>query len=1131
MNRVFWSSLLAIVALVCASSRYTENVSSNSLDRHTEPAFSGTSNLTPLLATTFDVDRTDDTAAATACTVAPNDCSLRGAIIASNADVSGMPITINLQPATTYNLTLANATQENAAATGDLDITTTNHSVTIVGGGSSGLNATIIDASGLNSGNMRDRAFQITGAGITAVFQDLVIRNGIAADDGRSGMSTDPTSQNAPRAGGGILNGAGINNDGSIINGGGMVTLNNVLIQSCQAVGKGDSVINNHTTLDAWGGALASLGAGTVIITNSTLSGNIAQGGNGGNFNNGSGSFAKGGSIYFGGGTLNIDLSRIENSNANGGNGGNVDQNGMTNGGSGGLAQGGGVWIGAGTATINNTTFKSTVANAGNSGNGGNSSGPAGEADGGGLYSLGIVTITNSTFDSAGANGGDAGDAFGTTCIGAHNAGDGGAARGGAIFADGGSMIVDTSTFANNSAVGGDGGDGGQTDGGLNCGMHGAGGLAYGGAITNNAATLNIKHATISLNNAQAGNTGVNQGGANKPPRLVAEGTGGGIRVGPGSVTIENTIIAGNTAGNGLGDVTGAPTPGPNVDGAVTSNGHNLLGTATEATGFTGTGDLSGANPMLAPLADNGGPTQTMLPAATSPAIDAGVAAGATTDQRGKPRTFDDPAVVNAATSDGTDIGAVEVQPECTLTCPSNITVPNDPGVCGATVTYTTPSGAGCGTVTCDHPSGSFFPVGDTTVICTSSVGPTCNFKVTVNDTEAPVITPKGPIEMWPPNHQYQTFNVTDLVASVTDNCDSISVTSVVISSVSSDEPENTTGDGNTTDDILIGGTCKSVQLRSERMGDGNGRVYTITLEVADESGNVGTATAKVTVPHSQDGTAAVDDGPVFVVNGCTPSRLEVSQFFVQQQYEDFLGRAPDPSGFNFWVNNIESCGVDLGCWEDRRIDTSAAFFLSTEFQQTGYLVYRTYHAAYGDLPNAPVPIRWSDFKTDTRQIGKGVVVLQQGWEQILEQNKQAFMLDFVQRGSFITAYPVTMSPSQFVNQLFGNADVQPTGPDRSAAISEFGSASNTSDVAARARALRLVAENTKLEQADFNRAFVLIEYFGFLRRDPNSSPDTDYSGYQFWLDKLDHFKGNFRDAQMVQAFLTSIEYRKRFER
>ena len=507
-------------------------------------------------------------------------------------------------------------------------------------------------------------------------------------------------------------------------------------------MGRGDSTSNPTGILEARGGGLASLGESARDITDSTLSGNVAQGGNGPGGNNNIGSGAKGGSIYFEGGTLNITGSRIDTSAANGGNGTAVPQDGMLNGGFGGLAQGGGVWVGGGTVNISNTTFESTVANGGNSGAGGNGSGPAGAADGGGLYNLGNGIVSNSTFHLAGAIGGNAGDAFGPGCFGAHIGGDGGGARGGAIFADGGTMIINTSTFANNFAIGGNGGNGGQTDGGLNCGMHGAGGLAYGGAITNNnAATVNIKHGTISLNNAQAGDTGVNQGGANKPPRLVAEGTGGGIRVGPGSVTLENTIIAGNTAANGAGDTTGAPTPGPNVDGAVISNGHNLLGTAAEATGFTGTGDQTGAIPMLAALADNGGPTQTMALLPGSPAIDAGVAAGASFDQRGRPRTFDDPGVVNAPTSDGTDIGAFELQPICSLTCPADITVPNDAGVCGAVVTYTTPSGAGCGTVTCDHPSGSFFPVGNTMVTCTSSAGPTCNFKVTVNDVEAPVIT------------------------------------------------------------------------------------------------------------------------------------------------------------------------------------------------------------------------------------------------------------------------------------------------------------------------------------------------------------------------------------------------------
>lgn len=863
MKRKIWS-LLTLVVSVCAFLTYTQSAASSSSAQlvTVTQTIPRTSNLFLALATTFTVDRADDTAAATACTAAPNDCSLRGAIIAANTDVSASPVVINLQPATTYNLTLANATQENAAATGDLDINTILHSVTIAGGGSSGPSASVIDAAGLSTGNMRDRAFQITGSGVTVIFQDLAIQNGAAADNGTSGTSTNPASQNTDRFGGGILNN------------GGSLTLDNVIVQSCQALGKGDSVINDHTTLDALGGGLASLAAtGNVIITDSTLTGNTAAGGNGGNFNNGAGSNAKGGSIYFEGGTLNVSGSRIDNSAANGGKGGDQDQNGQTNGGFGGFAQGGGVWVGVGgTVTINNTTFESTAANGGNSGTGGNGSEPAGPADGGGLYSLGNVTVTNSTFHLSGATGGNSGDTFGSTCLGGHTSLEAGGARGGAIFADGGSLIVDTATFANNFAIGGNGGNGGQNDGGLNCGAHGKGGFAYGGAIANNAATVNVKHSTLSLNNAQAGNTGVNTPGVNKPPQPVAEGTGGGIRVGPGSVTLENTIIAVNTAANGLGDTTGAPTPGPNVDGAVTSNGHNLLGIATEATGFTGPGDQTGANPMLAPLADNDGPTQTMALTPGSPAIDAGVAAGASFDQRGKPRTYDDPGVANAATSDGTDIGAFELQPSCILSCPGDIIVANDTDECGAIVNYTEPSGAGCGTVTCNHPSGSFFPVGDTMVTCTSSAGPTCNFKVTVNDTQAPVITTNGQtITLWPPNHKYATVKVTDLVASAIDNCDaSVGIGSVRITSVTSDEPNNSGGDGNTTNDIVIAPDCKSVQLRSERMGSGNGRVYTIAFKVGDALGNTSTATATVTVPKSQNGSAAVNDGPHYtVLSGC----------------------------------------------------------------------------------------------------------------------------------------------------------------------------------------------------------------------------------------------------------------------
>ena len=83
--------------------------------------------------------------------------------------------------------------------------------------------------------------------------------------------------------------------------------------------------------------------------------------------------------------------------------------------------------------------------------------------------------------------------------------------------------------------------------------------------------------------------------------------------------------------------------------------------------------------------------------------------------------------------------------------------------------------------------------------------------------------------------------------------------------------------------------------------------------------------------------------------------------------------------------------------------------------------------------------------------------------------------------------------------------------------------------MAARARALRDVAENSLLQQQEFNRAFVLMQFFGYLRRNPNDSPDTDYTGYDFWLTKLNQFSGNFVNAEMVKAFITSSEYRQRF--
>ncbi|MGH9969414.1 MAG: DUF4214 domain-containing protein [Pyrinomonadaceae bacterium] len=259
------------------------------------------------------------------------------------------------------------------------------------------------------------------------------------------------------------------------------------------------------------------------------------------------------------------------------------------------------------------------------------------------------------------------------------------------------------------------------------------------------------------------------------------------------------------------------------------------------------------------------------------------------------------------------------------------------------------------------------------------------------------------------------------------------------------------------------------------------------------------------------------------------PNPIDRTDFFVHRHYIDFLNREPDAAGLAFWSNEINSCGANPQCVEIKRINVSAAFFLSIEFQETGYLVYRIYKAAYGDLPGAPVPLRLNEFLPDTLQIRQGLVVGLPGWQQVLDGNKSAFAAAFVVRSRFTTAYPATMTPPAFVDALFGHAGVIPSAAERQAMISEFGSATTTADEAARGRVLRRIAENSALAQAELNKAFVLMQYFGYLRRNPDAAPDTNFDGYHFWLTKLNQFNGNFVQAEMVKAFLVSIEYRQRF--
>jgi len=260
---------------------------------------------------------------------------------------------------------------------------------------------------------------------------------------------------------------------------------------------------------------------------------------------------------------------------------------------------------------------------------------------------------------------------------------------------------------------------------------------------------------------------------------------------------------------------------------------------------------------------------------------------------------------------------------------------------------------------------------------------------------------------------------------------------------------------------------------------------------------------------------------------------------FVRQHYHDFLNREPDQSGWDFWTGQITSCGNDAACTQVKRINASGAFFLSIEFQQTGYLVERMYKVSYGDAPAISglggshqifVPVvRFSEFLRDTQRIGRGVVVLQPGWEQALENNKQAYAGEFVATARFINAFPTTMTPAQFVDKLNQNAGNVLSQNERTTAINLFGNAANTANVAIRAQALRQVAEDPDLFNAESNRAFVLAQYFGYLRRNPNDAPDNDYTGYDFWLQKLIQFNGDYVAAEMVKAFISAGEYRQRF--
>ena len=242
---------------------------------------------------------------------------------------------------------------------------------------------------------------------------------------------------------------------------------------------------------------------------------------------------------------------------------------------------------------------------------------------------------------------------------------------------------------------------------------------------------------------------------------------------------------------------------------------------------------------------------------------------------------------------------------------------------------------------------------------------------------------------------------------------------------------------------------------------------------------------------------------------GTPPNPINDSAYFVRQHYYDFLQRTPDQGGEDYWTGQIDGqCAVgDASCIIGRRIGVSAAFFFSDEFSVSGGFVLRLYKVAFGEQPLYRPP--YSQFLPDRARVVGGAT---------LDQGKLDFANLFVQRSAFTTRYPTTMTPTQFVDAILltvqQGAGVTFTATERQNFIDDV-------NTGGRGLMIKNLGDNAALMQAVFNRTFILMEYFGYLRRDP------DQGGYNYWLSQIDASPQNVN--AIVGAFITSPEYQQRF--
>jgi hypothetical protein len=334
-------------------------------------------------------------------------------------------------------------------------------------------------------------------------------------------------------------------------------------------------------------------------------------------------------------------------------------------------------------------------------------------------------------------------------------------------------------------------------------------------------------------------------------------------------------------------------------------------------------------------------------------------------------------------------------------------------------------------------------------------------------------------------------------------------------------------------------GNTFTVDASVERWTGGSAAVITNTAQIYD-LGNI--PAGNYTFNFRNSGTSVKTLN--FTVSLAAPpaNPIDDPHEFVRWQYKDFLRREPDGPGWDHWTAEITMCGdpanrfaneTEAQCVERKRANTSAAFFLSPEHQNTGSFVLRVYKGSLGRMPHfGGTGTANDEFTNDAALVAQGIVVNNALSPAVINSNKQAFVNIFVARPEFRAIYD-GLNSTQYVDRLFQTTGVTPTAAERQALIDGLGNGSET-----RASVLFKVVDGTltvtdgalvfqtnygkAFYDATFNAAFVQMEYFGYLQRDP------DDAGYAFWLGKLNQF-GNWVDAQMVLAFINSPEYRSRF--